>query len=126
VNIGDEEKGQSREKGKMARRLRILALLGFGLRLGVGVAQAAEIPLPSYHYGARIPVSCLNRSMWVGSFLFSLWRWGRERKERKEAWVEGEEDLEIGRRSNKRLLAGRWTGELLRWVQLANHSCAGK
>jgi hypothetical protein len=37
------------------------------LLLFIGRVNAAEehtkIPLPSYHYGARIPVSCLNRSM---------------------------------------------------------------
>jgi hypothetical protein len=37
--------------------------VGILVFLGLGVVQAAEIPLPSYHYGARIPVSCLNRSM---------------------------------------------------------------
>jgi len=25
--------------------------------------EHSKVPLPSYHYGAHIPVSCLNRSM---------------------------------------------------------------
>jgi hypothetical protein len=34
-----------------------------GILAFLGLVQAVEIPLPSYHYGAKIPVSCLNRSM---------------------------------------------------------------
>lgn len=34
------------------------------LMLGaVSAEEHTKIPLPSYHYGAKIPVSCLNRSM---------------------------------------------------------------
>jgi len=25
--------------------------------------EHSKVPLPSYHYGAKIPVECLNRSM---------------------------------------------------------------
>jgi hypothetical protein len=43
-----------------------LAILGIGMVFGLGGVKAEEhskIPLPSYHYGAKIPVECLNRSM---------------------------------------------------------------
>ena len=48
----------------MARGSWIAAILGSAL-LGIGVRaeEHSKIPLPSYHYGAAIPVSCLNRSM---------------------------------------------------------------
>lgn len=35
----------------------VLGLLG-----GVSAEEHSKIPLPSYHYGAKIPVSCLERS----------------------------------------------------------------
>ena len=49
----------------MARGSWIVAILGSLLLGGIGVKaeEHSKIPLPSYHYGARIPVSCLNRSM---------------------------------------------------------------
>ena len=34
----------------------------------------AGIPKPSYHYGAKIPVTCLNRSMYVLSPLIHFKR----------------------------------------------------
>ena len=46
-----------------------LAILGVGMVLGMGMLDGvkaeehSKIPLPSYHYGAKIPVECLNRSM---------------------------------------------------------------
>ncbi|TVY42950.1 hypothetical protein LOCC1_G007456 [Lachnellula occidentalis] len=55
----------------MARGSWIIAILGSAL-LGI-VVQAAEdhtqLPLPSYHYGASIPVSCLNRSIDTGEHM---------------------------------------------------------
>ena len=41
-------------------RMGILA----AVMLGTATAQEhSKFPLPSYHYGAKIPVECLNRSM---------------------------------------------------------------
>ncbi|TVY44780.1 hypothetical protein LSUB1_G000607, partial [Lachnellula subtilissima] len=53
----------------MARGTWIIAILGSAL---LGIVQAedhAQIPLPSYHYGASIPVSCLNRSIDTGEHM---------------------------------------------------------
>ena len=36
----------------------VMAMLGLG-----HAEEHSKIPLPSYHYGAKIPVECLNRSM---------------------------------------------------------------
>lgn len=52
----------------MARSIGWRLLLGVGAVLlgaqGVNTQEEhSKIPLPSYHYGAKIPVSCLNRSM---------------------------------------------------------------
>lgn len=41
------------------------SFMGSGLFEGVVAEEHSRIPLPSYHYGAKIPVSCLNRSMYV-------------------------------------------------------------
>lgn len=52
----------------MVRSVGWRLFLGAGLAL-LGAQETAaqeghsKIPLPSYHYGAKIPVSCLNRSM---------------------------------------------------------------
>jgi hypothetical protein len=43
----------------------VTCVLGMVIAM-LGLANAEEhskIPLPSYHYGAKIPVECLNRSM---------------------------------------------------------------
>jgi len=40
-----------------------LVMVVMGLVAGVMAEEHPKIPLPSYHYGAKIPVSCLNRSM---------------------------------------------------------------
>lgn len=45
----------------------VICVLGMVMAM-LGLANAEEhskIPLPSYHYGAKIPVECLNRSMCV-------------------------------------------------------------
>jgi hypothetical protein len=48
----------------MARGSWIATGILLGLRIGkVAAEEHTKIPLPSYHYGAAIPVSCLNRSM---------------------------------------------------------------
>jgi hypothetical protein len=46
----------------MLAMMMIIGGLG-GLMEGVRAEEHSKIPLPSYHYGAKIPVSCLNRSM---------------------------------------------------------------
>jgi hypothetical protein len=42
-----------------------MCVFGMGMvMLGTAMAEEhSKIPLPSYHYGAKIPVECLNRSM---------------------------------------------------------------
>lgn len=54
------------------RTFRILPMLST-LILSLGIVIKAEehnkIPLPSYHYGAMIPVSCLNRSIETGEHI---------------------------------------------------------
>jgi len=56
------------------RRIPWLAVLGIGAIALVSGANSEEqhhtpIPLPSYHYGAKIPVSCLNRSIETGEHI---------------------------------------------------------
>ena len=47
--------------------------VAFGLAIITLGAKAQEehskVPLPSYHYGAHIPVSCLNRSIDTGEHI---------------------------------------------------------
>ena len=49
-----------RRRGFWGSILAIGAIIGIG---GVYAEEHTAFPLPSYHYGAKIPVSCLNRSM---------------------------------------------------------------
>jgi len=54
-----------RRTGRGRNWLAILGgvVLGMGMLDGVKAEEHSKIPLPSYHYGAKIPVECLNRSM---------------------------------------------------------------
>ncbi|RKF54032.1 hypothetical protein GcC1_215023 [Golovinomyces cichoracearum] len=45
----------------------LIILLQLGIN--VGAEEHNKIPLPSYHYGAVIPVSCLNRSIETGEHI---------------------------------------------------------
>jgi hypothetical protein len=38
-------------------------MVACGMLNGVQAEEHSKVPLPSYHYGAHIQVSCLNRSM---------------------------------------------------------------
>jgi hypothetical protein len=58
--------GGKRGMGRMRSRWgTAICVLGIVMAmLGLGHAEEhSKIPLPSYHYGAKIPVECLNRSM---------------------------------------------------------------
>ena len=64
--------GELRPSSARRRIPRIVALLALAEACsfafsGVQAGQPHHtvIPLPQYHYGARIPVTCLNRSMYV-------------------------------------------------------------
>ena len=49
--------------GRIGEKLLGAMMLMGGLIEGARAEEHSKIPLPSYHYGAKIPVSCLNRSM---------------------------------------------------------------
>jgi hypothetical protein len=47
----------------IARLLPGVAALSFLVTFALAMSELEEAALPSYHYGAPIPVECMNRSM---------------------------------------------------------------
>ena len=47
-----------RKRSRWGTVICVMAMLGLA-----NAEEHSKIPLPSYHYGAKIPVECLNRSM---------------------------------------------------------------
>jgi hypothetical protein len=52
-----------RQTGSGWWRIGGIGMLGAVMLGGAMAEEHSKIPLPSYHYGAKIPVECLNRSM---------------------------------------------------------------